>query len=126
MDVAVFEFRKMNEAQVILNFLFTLGFGYVLHLHAELDVAGDREPWEKAQFLENQDAIGAGSTYRGSVDKNFAGSLRIQAGDEVEQSGLAASGGTDDAEELSRLDFEPDVIEREQTLAGGRLVAEGD
>ena len=92
----------MDEAQIVLHLLFALGFGDVLHLHAELDVAANRQPGKQAEFLKDQDAIGPRPAHRRAIDQNLSRSLRLQTGDQVQQRGLAASGRTDDAEKLSR------------------------
>src|SRR5215831_5592614 len=54
------------------------------------------------------------------------GGLRVQAGDQMKQRGFAASGRTDDAEELTRVHLQVDVVEGKQSLASLCLVAEAD
>src|SRR4029077_14258782 len=113
MDVAVLELREMDKTQIVLHLLFALGFSHVLHLHAELDVAADRQPGKQSELLEDQDAIGPRTIHRRAIHQNFPGGLWMQPRDQVQQRGLAASRRTDDAKKLSRLHFKIDFVERE-------------
>src|SRR5947209_7395214 len=126
MNVAVPEIRQVHEPEIVLNLLFTFGLGDVLHLHAELDVPTYRQPREEAQLLENQNAICSWSADRGAVDENLAGGLRMKSGDQVQERGLTAPRRPDDAQELSRLYLKADVIQRQQALPRGGLIAERD
>ena len=126
MDVALFELCQMHEAQIVARLLFALGLGDAFHLHAELDVLADGEPGEQAVFLEDQDAVGARALHGFAVDQDLAGSLRVQARDQMQQRGLAATGGTDDADELSGAHLQIDVVESEQALAALRAITEAD
>ncbi len=113
MDVALPEFRKMHQAQIVLHLLLALVFADVLHLHAELDVPANCQPRKQAEFLEDQDAIGSRPTHRRAIHQHLSRGLRTQARDQVQQRGLATSRRTDNAEKLSRLHFQADVVERQ-------------
>jgi hypothetical protein len=52
-------------------------------------------------FLEDQDAVRARTLDGIAIDQDLAGGLRMQTGDQVQQRGLAATRGTDDADELA-------------------------
>src|SRR5258706_15572942 len=126
MSVAVFELREMHQAQVITGLLFPLRLADALHLHAELNVLADGEPGKEAEFLENQDAVSAWSLNAFAVDQDLAGSLLVQASDQVQQRRFAAAGRTDYAEELSGLYLEIDVVEGEQAFAALGAVTQAD
>src|SRR5271170_6344620 len=98
MDITVSELRKMDEAQIVLHLLFALGFRDVLHLHAKLDVSANGQPGEQAELLKDQNAIGPRSAHRGAIYENLARGLRMQAGDQMQQRGLATARGSDYAE----------------------------
>ena len=51
---------------------------------------------------------------RFAVDQHLTGSRRLQTSDQVQQSGLAATRRTNDAEELTGLHLQVDVVERQQ------------
>ena len=125
-DVALFKLRQMNEAQVIACLLLALGLGDAFHLHSEFDVLADRQPGEQAVLLEDEDAVGARTFDRLAVDQNLAGGLRLQPGDQMQQRGLAATRGADDADELSSLHLQVDVVESQQALAALRAIAQAD
>ena len=55
---AVLELRKMNESQVVANFLLRSALLESFHLHAELDVLANGQPRKQSVLLEYQDAIG--------------------------------------------------------------------
>ncbi len=125
-NVAVLKFSEVYEPEIVFRLLQAFGLGNTLHLHAEFDVLANGEPWEKAVFLEDEDAVGARALHGISVDKDLAGCLRVQAGNQVEQSGLTAARGPDDAEKFARLNLKIDVVESKQALPGLRAVAERD
>jgi hypothetical protein len=50
----------------------------------------------------------------------------VQASDQVEQGGLAASGRADDADKLPGLDLQVDVVESEKPFTRLRAVAQAD
>src|ERR1700722_6507099 len=102
MDIALFEFRQMHQPEIVTGFFLALGLRNTLHLHAEFNILADGEPGKKAVFLEDEDAVCARSLHGLAVNKNLPGRLRLQAGDEMQQSRLAATGGPDDAYELAR------------------------
>ncbi len=77
-------------------------------------------------LLEDENPIGARALNRCAVHQDLSGGLRVQAGYEVQKSGLAASGGPDDADELSGSDLKVDVVERKQAFAALRAIAQRD
>src|SRR5258708_28874723 len=101
MDVALSELRKMDEAQVILHLFLTLGFADVLHLHAELDVPADRQPWKQAEFLEDQNAIRSRPIHRRAIHQNLPRRMRMPPSEQINQRGISPSRATHDAKKLS-------------------------
>ena len=60
--------------------------------------------------------------HRLAVDEDAAGGGLIQAGQAVEERGLAAAGGADDAQELPLHHVEGDVIQHQQLVEFFRKV----
>src|SRR6516164_2762591 len=126
MNVALTEFCEMDETKVVVNFFLALSFRNAFHLHAELDVFSDREPWKEAVVLEDHDAIGSGTLHRSAIDQNLTRGLRMKSGDQVQERGLATTRRSNDAEKLTRSNLEIDVIERQKALATLGSIAETD
>src|SRR5690349_7045601 len=122
MDVTLLKFGEMHEFQIVARPLLALGLWNSLHLHSEFDVLGDGQPGKESMFLENENPICAGAGYGMAVDEHLTRRLRMQAGDQMQQRGLSAARGTNDAEELTGPNLQVDVIEREQALSGLCLV----
>ena len=75
----------------------------------EPDVVVDGEPRQQRMVLEHDRAVGAGLVDLAVLQQHAAGRRRHQAGDDVEQRGLAAAGMADDRDVLALLDRERDV-----------------
>src|SRR5260370_4527590 len=116
MGITVHKPREMHQAQIVTCLRLPLRPANALHLHSELDVLADGEPGEKAQFLENQDAVGARPLDRLAVNQYLTRSLCMQSGNQMQEGGLAASRGPHDAEKLARPNLEIDVIKRQKPL----------
>ena len=126
MDVAFFELSEMHQSKVILDSVATLSLGNTLHLHSELNVLADGQPWKQGVILKDHDAIGSRTLHRLSIDQNLTGSLRLQAGNQVQERGLAATRWSDDAEKFSGTNFKIDVIQREESFFALSAVAEAN
>src|SRR5260370_35732006 len=124
MGITVPKLREMHEAQIVTGLVFPLRPADALHLHSELDVLADGEPGEKAQFLENQDAVGARPLDRLAVNQYLTRSLCMQSGNQMQEGGLAASRGPHDAEKLARPNLEIDVIKRQKPFPALRPVTQ--
>src|SRR5207248_7703126 len=59
-----------------------------------------------------------------ALDAELAGAGLVEAGDQVQQRGLAAAGGADQAHELALVDVERDAVEGEG-VGAGRAVDRG-
>src|SRR5690349_20020142 len=116
----------MHQAQIMLRLLAALGFGQAFHFHAELHVLRDREPGEKPVVLEDRDAVGDGTLNGSAIRQNLAGGWRLQAGNQVQQSGFSATRWAHDAEKFSRADIEIDALESLQPLARLRAITQAD
>src|SRR5207253_2362258 len=89
----------------------------------ESDVLADRHPGEQRILLEHHAAIGAGLLDLDAVDGDDAFRRLHVAGDGVEQSGLAAAGGPEQADEFARLDLKRSLLHGGVQL---RAPAKGD
>ena len=78
----------------------------------EQHVAHRGQPREQGGFLEHHQPMPPGSLDRQAIGEHVAAVRPRQAGDDVEQRGLAAAAGADDADELARADVERNVVER--------------
>src|ERR1700693_4846891 len=114
----------MYQPQVILNLLFAFGLGDIFHLHAELDVLPDGQPREQSEFLKNQNAVRSRSVHFFTVHRNVSRGLLVQTSDQVQKSRLAATGRSNNAEELPGLNSKADVLKRNQASLGVRLVTQ--
>ncbi len=76
------------------------------------DVLLHRQPGEKGRVLEHQAPLVPRAGHRRPVQPHFAGARLLQTGDDAQQGGFSASAGADDRNEASRLDGQPDVLQR--------------
>ena len=80
-------------------------FLHAPQLERELDVAPSREPGKQCALLEHQRDLAVG-------DVDDASRRLVEAGDDVEQGGLAAARGPDETGELARSNVERETLER--------------
>src|SRR5205814_2117351 len=79
--------------------------------HGEGDVAHYREPRQQGMALEDDGAVEAGAIDLAIVDDHRAFARAVEAGQHVQDRGLAAAGMADQAHELAAIDAEPQVLE---------------
>ena len=105
--VGVGEFLELDQRELLERDLLALRLRHALHLQAEGDVA-ERACARKelGEVLEHDAAVHAAPGHRLAADADLAAGGREEAGDDVEQRGLAAAAGADEAEELGLLDVE--------------------
>ena len=91
------------------------------------EVGEEREVLEHepdAALLRRDETVGACDL--GIIDEDAAGGGALDAGREAEQRGLAAAGGTEQAEHLARRDVDRDLVERQRVAIAPRHVLEGE
>ena len=116
----------------VLNELATMGslsaVGTSLIRQAVGDVFRDREPGEGGVLLKDHAAVAARSGDRLPVDQNFAGVRAVEAGDEAQDGGFAAAGGSQEDAEFadvaavggeSVFDLEAHVVQRLDACSRG-------
>ena len=81
------------------------------HSAVEVDVVADR------QFVDHADTEG-GQEGELSVDLDAPASRRVQAGDGFEQRCLPGAVGSNDPDDLARVDLDIDVVERTEPAPG--------
>src|SRR5262245_11712432 len=84
---------------------------------AVADVGGDREVGEQRVRLEHDAVVALRRRQRGDVAPvlhDAPGALRLEAGDDAQQRGLAAAGGPEQADELALGDRQADVAQRRE------------
>src|SRR5262245_19198113 len=120
------ELLELDEAQLLEGDLLALGLADALHLEPEGDVAKRGAPGkELRKILEHDAAVGALAADGLTADPDFAAGRLKESCDDIEQRGLAAARGTNEAEELRLLHVEADAIDTGHT-PGRRVVDEGD
>jgi hypothetical protein len=87
----------------------------------ELDVFPRGEPWHQRMSLENDAAVQARAGHLALVHEHQAGACLIQTREYVEDRRFAATGVTDDADELAFADGKIDVLEHRYRLAAARV-----
>src|SRR6266849_10947158 len=117
MRMVFFELGKVNEIQVVACLLVAFTPVDPFLPQAKFDVFPRCEPGKKSQLLEQEYAVGTGSLHFAAINPDFSRRGAIESRDEMKQCGLAAPGGTDNAQEFSRKDFEIDIFESRQLAA---------
>src|SRR5512138_2238821 len=84
----------------------------------ETDVLLDGEPRKQARLLKHDAAICADPGARTAVDANLAAMFDVEAREEPEQRGLAATARADDRNELVRLDAKIEIANGFERFAG--------
>jgi hypothetical protein len=82
-----------------------------LHLEPKGDVVDHRQPGQQTMLLKDH-GVGWPAVFTPAVEQELAGARRHQAGDQLEQGGLAAAAGADDADELAGAGLKSDVGQR--------------
>src|SRR3954447_10662591 len=96
----------------------TLALQDALRLQPERDVVPDCAPGKQGRILEHDNARRVRSRDARLVLAQRSGPGLVEACDEAQQRGLAAAGGTEQRNELARLDGDADVAEHRQLGAG--------
>ena len=105
--IGIGELLQLDQPELLQRDLLALGPGHALHLQPEGDVAQRRAPGEQlGEVLEHDAAVHAVAGDGLAADADLAAGGRKEAGDDVEQRGLAAAAGADQAQELGLLDVE--------------------
>jgi len=89
-----------------------------LHLEAVHHVARHGSPGKQARRLEDHRAVRTGRRDLAVVEQKRPGGDREQPVDGVEEGGLAAAGGTDDRDELTRPDAKVHALDGDERIAG--------
>ena len=95
------------------------GRAHAAQLEAEGDVAQHVGPRQQREILEHERALGAGAVDRLAFDQDLAGIARDQAGDDLEQRGLAAAARTEQGRELALGERQVDVAQRLDAVVVG-------
>src|SRR5213076_1804367 len=105
--IAIGKAAETDPLQPLVSLLARVGAA------AELKPRGDvlqrRPPWHEAVGLEHVAGAAVDSGQRRAEHRHRSAARRQQAGGDVEQGALAATGRADDRDELARTDGERDV-----------------
>src|ERR1043166_10172788 len=76
------------------------------NLQRDLDVLDERAPGQKVVFLRDVTDIGVDAVDAAAAVDDLSSARRQKTDDEIQERGLAASGGADDRDELSLFNGE--------------------
>ena len=117
--------RHLHQVEIVHHPGVALGAGLGRCEHlvdTEPDVLIDRQPWQQAVVLEHHRAIRPRRIDLAILQQHAALGGVGEAGDDVEQRGLAAAGMADDRDVFALLDRQVDVL---QHLGRGVAAGEG-
>ena len=104
------------ERQHSLGFGAAFGARDAAHPQAEANVIGERHVGEQGVVLKHRGGRAPGGADTGHIaaaDQDAAGDGLAKAADQVQKRGLAAAGRAQEDDELSRCDFQADVVQGE-------------
>jgi hypothetical protein len=116
--VAVLEAGQADEREVLTCPPGPLLPRHGLGLQPELDVGLGGAPGEQGVLLEDDPPVEPGAGDGGAVDDDLPCRRARQAGDQVQECGLAAAAGAHEREELARAHVEVHAGQRGERLAG--------
>jgi hypothetical protein len=116
-DGAVGELAQAHEVELFLGHAAAGGGIDAAHSKSERDVVAYVEPRHQRVLLEHHAAVGAGACHRLAVEQDLAGRWRQEAGDAVQQRGLAAAGSAQRDHEVAVLHRHVDGGQRLQHAA---------
>ena len=111
--IGIGEVGKTHEFEIVLADRFTFRRRNMigLEVQAERDVLLDRQPGENAVLLEDHAAFGSGASHGCAVEQHRSGRRLLKACQHAHHCGLAASGGTDDSNEVAVIDVVIDILD---------------
>src|SRR5687767_4327342 len=113
MRIGIGELVELDERKLLPRDLVALFLRDALHLQTEGDIAERGAPREQlGEVLENDAAVGAVAVDRLAADLDFAVGRLEEAGQNVEQSGLAAAARPHQTKEFRALKAEAGAIDR--------------
>src|SRR5262245_19910722 len=124
--VALLEALEAHLGDVLARNLLALVLLHAAQLEAEGDVAQHARPRQQREVLEHERALGSRAVDGASLDENFASVARDQAGDDLEQRGLAAAAGPEQGRELALREREVDVAQRLRSAPLAGVISLGD
>ena len=93
--------REPGESQVLARDLLAFRLRQAAHLRTERDVLEHGLPRKQRERLKHDAALGPRSVDGAAVEQDLAARDRDEAGDHVQERGLAAAGRSDDGDELA-------------------------
>src|SRR5262249_36562628 len=108
--VAFLEAVESSEFDQARDRAFTLAARHAGNLEPMTDIASYRAPRQDCELLEHHAAFGAGPPHRLAVTNNVPLTRSDEAGQCLEQGGLAAAAGPDQGHEFTGADGKLDAI----------------
>ena len=120
------EIRETDGAEIVERDVATLPLADALALEAELHVFEHRQPREERVVLKHHSPVDVRSENRLVADERPALGWLDESRQDVEECALAATGRTDQRNELSRRDVEVDGGDRFDQIARAGLIGLAD
>jgi hypothetical protein len=117
--LASFVAGETNQLQRLTDAPFGLGLRALLKPQAEADVVGNAEMWEEGVALEHgvdRPGLRRHRTHVDAVDAHLTSVGRLEAADEPQRGGLAASTRAQQGEELTVLDRQVDPLQHRSAV----------
>ena len=111
---------KPNQRQHFIRHRQPFGLPHALEAQSQRDILPRVQPWQQRIILEHHCPVRPGPDHRPAADGDRAHIGPIEAGDDVQQRGLAATGRTDQHHQFAGPDIQVDVLQ-DPGLAARRI-----
>ncbi|MDT4823688.1 hypothetical protein FQZ97_569240 [compost metagenome] len=108
-DTALVEAGQVHQGEHFAGTSLSLGAGHAGQFQTEGDIAEHVLPGQQGVVLEHHAALGAGAADENAVEADAPGAGADEAGDEVEQRGLAAAGRAQGHQQFAGAEVEGNV-----------------
>src|SRR5262249_28603125 len=113
----VLKSTEVHQPNELAGFLLALGIRQTLGAQTEGEVLLHRQPRKERRLLVHEKPLWTGPLDRMSVDADVSTARRDVSRERVQQGGLAASGWSQKADKLSRVDVQIHVLQSRDVVA---------
>ena len=113
MGIAVFKTLQTDQLDMVLNDFLALAGRHFFHFEPEADVFLNSHPGEQCVVLEHDRALPRGIAHRLVIDQDFTARRVLEAGQYIQQAGLAATAMAEKRTKLVIFHFKVNIVERE-------------
>ena len=122
----VTESLEVDQGDVFARHPLALASRKALGSKREFEVLLDGQPREERRLLEHQEPLRAGAIDRAPIDRNVPAAGSEMPGQGVEQSGFAAPRWAEQANELTGVNVDVDVLQRLDVRVAVPQLRDGD